>query len=255
MQLFYKEYPGPGEAIIVMHGLFGMLDNWHNVARQLSADFRVITVDLRNHGQSPHSEDMNYEVMAEDIGELLDTLGLQKANLLGHSMGGKVAMKFALTRPERTGSLVVVDMGPQTYPPGHNEIFMALLQLDISDGEKKRSSFDEELAGEIPEFSVRQFLLKSLSRSHEGQYYWKFNLPVLYKKYEQILSPITSEQPYVGPALFVRGAKSGYIKDADATTIRQLFPSATIKTVEGAGHWVHAEKPAELLVLLRNFLQ
>lgn len=254
MQLFYKEYPGPGATIIIMHGLFGMLDNWHNVAKKLSERYRVFSLDLRNHGQSPHSDDMSFELMAGDLNKFMEEKSIPSASIMGHSLGGKVAMEFALQYPEKTENLVVVDIAPIKYKAGHTEIFEALFKLDISDEEKKRSDLDKELAEMIPEFSVRQFLLKSLERNPEGGYSWKFNLQVLYDQYDKLISGIADNRTYPGPALFIAGGNSPYIKKEHEGGIEKLFPNFRITTIADAGHWVHAEKPGELIEALDEFL-
>ncbi len=254
MQLFYKEYPGPGQPLIIMHGLFGMLDNWHNLARSFSENYHVFLVDLRNHGQSPHSSDFSYPLMAADIAELMQHLGLSKAAILGHSMGGKVAMEFALENPEKCSELIVVDIAPVQYRPGHDDIFAALFSIDLKDGTRKRSELDEEMAKYIPEFGTRQFLLKSLVRDGDG-FAWKFNLDALHHHYEKIIAGIEGARDYTGPTLFIRGSESRYVRDEHWSRIEELFPLAKLSTVEGAGHWVHAEKPQELIQLVKEFLR
>lgn len=255
MQLFHKEYPGPGKPLIILHGLFGMLDNWHNIARTLSEEFHVFLPDLRNHGQSPHNTTMNYAVMAKDLLDFMEEKGLGKAAIMGHSMGGKVAMEFALQYPEKCSELIAVDMAPVEYEPGHNEIFDALFKLDITNPEKSRKELDEELTKGIPEFGVRQFLLKSLVRKEEGGYEWKFNLQGLFDSYDSILAPIAAGRSFEGPALFIRGERSGYVKDEYLPIIKELFPAMKLETVAEAGHWVHADKPAELMLAVKSFLE
>lgn len=254
MQLFYKEYPGPGPVLIIMHGLFGMLDNWHNLARKFSEKYHVFLLDLRNHGQSEHSDEMDYSLMAEDLREFMLEHFIPSAVILGHSMGGKVAMEFALNYPELTQKLIVADIAPVKYKPGHNEIFDALFNLDIEDGSKTRSDLDQELQVKIPDFGTRQFLMKSLVRKPEGGYEWKFNLQGLYDNYEKILAAPKSDLPYEGPTLFIRGGASPYVREAHFDTIASLFPSYKLVTLEGAGHWVHAEKPAELIAAVEEFI-
>jgi esterase len=254
MQLFYKEYPGPGKPLIILHGLFGLLDNWHNVAKTLSATFHVYTLDLRNHGQSPKSAVMNYAVMADDLWEFMQDKGISQACFMGHSMGGKVAMEFALRFPEKCAKLIVVDIAPKRYEPGHTEIFNALFDLDIANSEKTRKDFDQDMQTKIPEFGVRQFLLKSLERNDEGNYQWKFNLDALHTHYEKISEEIPGGRTYKGPTLFLRGGNSRYVSEEDRSKIESLFPNCQLKTIEGAGHWVHAEKPVELVEVVKGFL-
>ncbi len=254
MQLFYKEYPGPGPVLIIMHGLFGMLDNWHNLARKFSEKYHVFLLDLRNHGQSEHSDEMDYSLMADDLREFMLEHFIPSAVILGHSMGGKVAMEFALNYPELTQKLIVADIAPVKYKPGHNEIFDALLNLDIQDESKTRGDLDQELQVKIPEFGTRQFLMKSLARKPEGGYEWKFNLKGLYANYEKILAAPKADTAYEGPTLFIRGGASPYVRDEHLELIASLFPNYTLVTLDGAGHWVHAEKPAELIAAVEEFI-
>jgi esterase len=253
MQLFYKEYPGPGAPLIMMHGLFGMLDNWHNIARQLAENYRVFLLDLRNHGQSPHSPEMSYPLMAADLSEFMEARKLDKACVLGHSMGGKAAMEFALSYPGKCEKAIVVDMAPVAYKPGHDTIFKALFQVDLHNGNKTRGELEKEMAAFVPESAVRQFLLKSLAREGDG-FVWKFNLDVLYRNYDAVIAPVTGERSYDGEVLFVRGSRSDYVQEAHLPEIKRLFPQFRLETIAGAGHWVHAEKPAELVQAIKNFL-
>lgn len=254
MQLFYKEYPGPGKPLIILHGLFGLLDNWHNMAKTLSANYHVYSLDLRNHGQSPKSAVMNYAVMADDLWEFMKDRGIAQAHIMGHSMGGKVAMEFALRFPEKCAKLIVVDIAPKKYKPGHDEIFKALFALDINNTEKTRKDFDEDMQALIPEFGVRQFLLKSLERKEDGSYQWKFNLEALHTHYTAINDEPEGNRMYKGPILFLRGGNSRYVGDEDQAKIAALFPNYQLETIEGAGHWVHAEKPGELVEVVERFL-
>lgn len=254
MQLFYKEYPGPGPVLVIMHGLFGMLDNWHNLAKTFSERYHVFLLDLRNHGQSPHADDINYSLMSEDLYEFLLDQHIPSAIIMGHSMGGKVAMEFALTYPELTQMLIVADIAPVKYKAGHDEIFKALFSLDIQNKDKSRNDLDQDMQVLIPEFGIRQFLLKSLIRKSEGGYEWKFNLQSLFDNYEKILAEPSGSTPYDGPSLFIRGGNSPYVQDKYLDKIKSLFPQAQLVTLEGAGHWVHAEKPKELIEAVNSFI-
>ncbi|MBI1221223.1 MAG: alpha/beta fold hydrolase [Bacteroidetes bacterium] len=255
MQLFYKEYPGPGKPLIIMHGLFGMLDNWHNLARKFAEEYHVFLLDLRNHGQSPHSDAINYPLMADDLWEFMNQQGISRAYVLGHSMGGKVAMEFALRYPDKCEKLVVVDIAPVRYKPGHNDVFEALFHLDIDNTQKTRKELDEDMQEWISDFGTRQFLLKSLVRKEEGGYYWKFNLPAIHKHYDEIIAEIPGNRSFKHPTLFIRGSNSPYIKDDYRRAIAELFPDSSLVTIEGAGHWVHAEKPRELIGTVEQFLR
>ena len=254
MQLNHKTYGTTGPALVLLHGLFGSLENWQTLARRWSEDFRVVLVDLRNHGRSPHHDEMTYPAMARDVAELLETLVIDRCHLLGHSMGGKVAMQMALTYPTLVERLIVVDMAPRQYGRGHDDVFAALHALDpvrLSD----RREADARMKPHMPDAGVRQFLLKNLTRRDDTGYAWRMNLAVLDRDYAQLIAPIRAPgQTYAGPALFVRGGKSQYVRDEDVEGIRLLFPAATLATVAGAGHWVHAERPEELYRMVTDFL-
>ena len=248
MELNYKSF-GQGDPIIILHGLFGTLDNWQTIAKKLAEDYMVYIIDLRNHGKSPHAAPMTYPQMAEDIQQFLENNWIYEANIIGHSMGGKVAMQLALSYPDLVKSLIVVDIAPKQYPGGHYEIFDALFALDLTKVEG-RSDADDFLKERIKDFGVRQFLLKNLSRNKEGSYRWKMNLPVIYDHYQDILAPIQADEPFEKPTLFIRGGQSDYIQADDLDTITELFPVAMVDTVLDAGHWVHAQAPEELMSMV-----
>lgn len=252
MLLNYRIY-GEGDPVVILHGLFGTLENWNTQSRMLSETHCVVAVDLRNHGMSPHSDDFDYGVMVEDLCQLYAHLGLESASCIGHSMGGKVAMHLALSHPEMVKRLMVVDIAPRAYPPGHQAIFEALLAIDLK-AHSLRASISEALAVAIPDLTVRNFLLKNLTRSEDASWSWKMNLNGIYRNYEKINSAVISTGQYTGRTVFVRGGRSNYVHDEDMEEIRKLFPYATLLTVERAGHWVHAEAPEEFGVLVRDFL-
>ncbi len=252
MKLNYKEF-GQGDPIIILHGLFGTLDNWQTIAKQLAKDYWVFIIDQRNHGRSPHVDDLSYPHMAEDLKMFLDDLWIPKAHILGHSMGGKTAMQFAGDYPDMVDKLVVVDIAPGANKAGHGEIFDALLSIDL-DKISTRKEADELLKKKIETYGVRQFLLKNLSRNKEGRYQWKMNLYAIHENYQNILAAIDVENSFDGDALFIKGGLSGYINDAEKDVINQVFPNAEINTIEKAGHWVHADAPNELLDMLKSFL-
>ena len=253
MKLHFKQYGEQGDALIIMHGIFGMLDNWHSFASQLGQDFRVFTIDHRNHGRSPHSDSFTYEDMVGDLLEFISDRQLDRAHLIGHSMGGKVAMHFALKHPEKIDRLCVLDIGIKYYPPRHDYIFQALCNIDIASFES-RNDIDEYLSDQIHNFAIRQFLIKNIRRAPDGSFSWKMNLPVIRKSYEAITEWIPTGQAFDGETLFIRGANSSYILMDDWPGIREIFPRARLETIGGASHWLHAEKPYELLKLIRNFL-
>jgi len=252
MQLHF-EFQGQGEPLVILHGLFGSGDNWKAIARALADKFQVYLVDLRNHGRSPHADEMNYPVMAEDLLQFMAQQHLPKINLLGHSMGGKAAMTFALRHPDKIDRLVIVDITPRQYSPVHQEILDGLLALDLSKFQTL-SQVEAALAPVIPEVEVRRFLLKTLKRTPEGKLYWQLNLASLNNHYHQLNGALPVTNPFQHPTLFVRGEKSPYIREEDAAAVREAFPNAEIHAVPGAGHWVHSESPEAFLRIVREFL-
>ncbi len=252
LSLNFKTY-GQGNPIIILHGLFGTLDNWQTIARQLSEEYLVYLIDQRNHGRSPHTDDFDYSLLAEDLKDFMENEGMSQATIIGHSMGGKTAMQFAINYPEMVTSLVVVDIAPKAYKGGHQEIFDALLAIDLKKIESRKMA-DEQLMIPIPDYGVRQFLLKNLTRNKEGGYRWKMNLPAIYKNYQNILANILPDEPYTGSSLFIRGGRSGYIQEEDESLIKSIFPETQVVTISEAGHWVHAEAPKALLSAFENFM-
>lgn len=250
MQLYFETLGEGNPAYVFLHGFLGSLDNWRTVAKQLGLPGRIYLVDARNHGRSPHSAEHTYPAMAEDVIELLNSEGLAVAHLLGHSMGGKVAMQVAFMAPERVASLVVVDIAPRAYAGGHEAILQALCAVDLRVA--RREDIEAQLRPTIPEPGIRQFLLKGLARTLEGKFFWRFNLPVLAASYEAILAAV-SGPPYEGPALFMRGENSSYVSPEDTEHIHRLFPKAQIHTIPNAGHWVHVDNPTAVREILRAF--
>ena len=252
MKLNYKEY-GKGEPLIVIHGLLGMLDNWSSHARKWSEHYRVITIDARNHGRSGHDEVMDYEVMKEDLKELLDSLDINDAFLLGHSMGGKIVMKFAQNYAYRVKNLIVADISPCSYPVRHDLILEALNSVPL-DRLEKRIDADDYLAKYIPEAGIRQFLMKSLYRKKEGSFGWRFNLPVITENIDKMGDAILDAR-FPGKTLFIRGTQSNYIKEEHKGEIDLVFPDNEIVDIKDAGHWLHAEKPEEFGKIVMDFLK
>lgn len=251
MELYSREF-GQGPPIIILHGLFGFSDNWQTIAKALADHHLVVTPDLRNHGRSPHVPSHTYPEMAEDVAAFMDAHWMFHATLIGHSMGGKVAMQLALAHPDKVDRLVVVDIEPGQADDNHSGIFEALLGMDLSKM-TDRNAIEAYLAPRIPDVGTRQFLLKNITRNADGTFAWKMNLPVLWKHFSDILAPV-SGGIFDKPVLFIRGSRSGYIKNEDWPLITSMFPQARLITIEGAGHWVHADKPAELLEAVRNFI-
>jgi len=254
MELNYKTF-GQGPPLIILHGLFGTLDNWQTLAKRFAEHFSVYIVDQRNHGKSPHDAEMSYPLLAEDLRHFMESKWMFKAHIMGHSMGGKAAMQFALQFPDFVDHLVVVDMHPGANKGGHEVIFDAMLSLDLKKL-KNRKEADQLLEEKIPDFGVRQFLLKNLSRDKEsGSYRWKMNLKVLHEHYSAILAAVGGEDVFDGPALFIKGGESDYIQEDQWPAVLQPFPNAVLQTVRGAGHWVHADAPKELEDIVLAFLQ
>ena len=252
MKLHYKLY-GQGPPVVVLHGLFGSLENWHYISGQLAARFQVYGVDQRNHGRSPHAPEIDYKVMAADLLEFLDDHGLASAHLLGHSMGDKTAMQFAMLYPQRVRRLVVVDIAPRSYEPSHREILDAMLRLQPG-RYRSRLEMDQALSSAIPEPAVRQFLLKSVTRDGDGQFAWRLNLDALSANYDRITAALSEEGPCPAPALFISGELSDYLRPGDHATILRLFPEAVFRVIPGASHWVHAEAPGPFLRAVLEFL-
>lgn len=258
MDLYYKEY-GAGPPLLILHGLLGAGGNWHTLSSKVFGEaFHVFAVDQRNHGRSPHHDVHDYPSMAADLKEFMDAHDLATARLLGHSMGGKTAMHFALAYPHRVEKLIVVDMAPRAYPPRHDELIDALRALDLPTY-GTRQEIDEALAARVPNFGVRQFLLKNLAYDKEGGgYTWQMNLNAIHAAYADVnrgLEAFFEEETFEGPVLFVRGGKSDYVTDEDAEEARRWFPHAETVTIPGAGHWVHAEAPDAFAEAVMDFLQ
>jgi esterase len=240
MKLHYREM-GEGTPMMILHGLFGFSDNWQTHAKKLAEYYRVILVDLRNHGHSPWSDEFSYQLMADDIHELAQDLGLKKFILVGHSMGGKVAMLFAQQHEEMLEKLVVVDIGVKEYPMHHQHILAGLHALDL-ENMKARSEADAVLRKYIDSEGVIQFLLKNLYWIEKGKLAFRMNLTVLEQEMPDILGAIPEAEVFT-PTLFIRGELSNYILDEDIRQLEDYFPDSSVVTIPNAGHWVHAEAP------------
>ncbi|MFP8966404.1 alpha/beta fold hydrolase [Pokkaliibacter sp. CJK22405] len=250
--LLHYQRQGHGQPLVILHGLFGSLDNWNSITRQLAEHYDVISVDLRNHGRSFHAEPHDYSSMSSDVLALLDALQLESILLMGHSMGGKAAMQLAMQHSERIARLIVVDIAPVDYPRHHDDVFSGLNSLNLSEL-KSRSAADKALTPFIDDMSVRQFLLRSLYKNDEGKFAWRFNLQQLESDY-RFISKAPEGENYAGPALFIKGANSHYLKQEYASAVTRRFPDASYKIIQDTGHWPHAEKPELFLSVVERFL-
>lgn len=254
----HSQQRGEGEPVILLHGLFGDGANLNKLAQCLSEHFAVHNLDLRNHGRSPHHDMLDYPSMMGDVLQYMEQRGIASCALFGHSMGGKVAMSCALNAPERVRALVVGDIAPVRYVPHHKAIFAGLQALDLTEVKDRRGA-DAFLKSYIPETGVRQFILKSLVNDREyGGLRWRLNVAAIIANYESILAePFRqdTQASYAGPTLFLRGAESNYILPEHRDQTIEYFPKAELKTIAGASHWLHAEKPDTFNRLCQRFLQ
>lgn len=253
MQRLFYQTTGSGQPLLIVHGLFGSSDNWRAVTKALSEKRQIITVDLRNHGRSFHHQDQHYPQMAEDIERVVDELGIEEIDLLGHSIGGKVVMQFAKQYAHRVRQMVVVDIAPRRYPDTHSWIFKSLLSLKLSEYQQ-RSQLDAALASDIKDPAVRQFLLMNVVKNDEGSLRWRINLQALFCNYAVLLSSVEPRQALDVKSCFIAGGRSDYISHADRLLIRQCFPKAEFTVIEEAGHWVHAEAPDAFCQAVEQFL-
>ncbi|MGA0558184.1 alpha/beta fold hydrolase [Larkinella sp. VNQ87] len=255
MKLFFRQTGETGTPIIILHGVFGSSDNWLTISKTIADhNYRVFLVDQRNHGRSPRSEVFNYDAMAADLQEFIVDHQLEKPILIGHSMGGKTVMQFAMNYPGQFSRLVVVDIAPKSYPIHHAELIRGLKAIDLKTI-TSRNEADDILSQYEPSLAVRQFLLKNLFRTDDGAFDWRLNLPVIEEELEGIGQALHYVRTITEPTLFIRGAESRYIKDKDLPEIAQIFPNSTVEAIEGAGHWVQAEKPTEFVEVLMRFLK
>lgn len=247
---------GSGFPLIILHGLLGMSDNWVPVSRKLSAHYRVIVPDLRNHGRSPHSSVHTYEAMAHDVVAFCERQGLAKIHLLGHSMGGKVAMTIACAEPSLVDHLVVADIGPGGYPGNnqHTELLGVMMAVDLQ-MVVNRQEVDRLLALKVDDQRIRMFLLKNLTRDAGNKLAWRPNLPVLLQQMPHILAGIPPDGLFTGKTLFLKGADSDYLSGEQCNLIYHHFPAARLATIENAGHWLHADDPESFTQQVQWFLQ
>ncbi|WP_417508856.1 alpha/beta fold hydrolase [Methylophaga sp.] len=252
MKLHYQE-SGEGTPLIIIHGLFGSADNWRSMAKYFSRFYRVISVDLRNHGRSPHSDEQNFTVMADDIHELCEDLQLEHLHMLGHSLGGKVAMMFAAMYPQLVSKLIVVDISPRQYFSAHTPLMDAMMALNLSQF-TRRTEVDDALAESIPDKAVRQFLLMNLV-SEQETFQWRINLPALKANYPELMAAISEDEMFTMPSLFIYGELSDYVTEQDRQQISKQFTETRFSCIEKAGHWVQAERPQQFKKVVEEFLQ
>jgi esterase len=241
-----------GDWVFLLHGLFGSGDNLNTLAKTLVDEYRVVLVDLRNHGRSPRAATLSLAEMAADIAQLQDRLGIASSAVLGHSLGGKVAMQLALSDARRVQKLVVADIAPVVYTAHHQNVFAALESIDLATLQNRQQA-EAQLAQTLSDPGLRQFLLKGLYRNEQSQYRWRFNLPVLRASYAAVLAA-PQGQPFGGPTLFIKGGQSNYILPEHEAAMRALFPNFQFRMIAGAGHWLHGEKPVAFNRLVQQFL-
>jgi len=243
MKLYSKIYGDKAQDLIIIHGLFGMSDNWNYLGKQFAKYCRVHLIDLRNHGRSPHAKDFNYEVMCEDVLEYMENHNIQKPILLGHSIGGKVSMKFAFTYPEKIEKLIVADISPRKYNSDFvQNLLQALYELPLESFER-REEIDYVLSSTYEDKGMRLFLLKNLYRNEKKEFAWRFNIEVLLEKVSNIQEADFVKGICDVPTHFIRGGNSNYITTEDELIINKHFSDFSIATIDGAGHWLHAENP------------
>ncbi len=252
MKLHFKKF-GAGDPILILHGLFGISDNWLTIAKSLAEKYLVYVLDMRNHGRSPHTEAFTYADMVEDVYEFLTDMSLRKVSIIGHSMGGKTAMSFALEYPHRLNKLIIIDISPREYPVFHRNIIDGLLTLDISKL-NSRNDADVKLSEKISSRRIRQFLLKNLTRKDDGLFTWRINLSVIAENLTEIGAEIKSNSSFSTPTLFIRGGKSEYIGESDFQLIQDQFTNSEIITIPGTSHWVHSEAPGKVIKAIDAFL-
>ncbi|HMT27834.1 MAG TPA: alpha/beta fold hydrolase [Bacteroidia bacterium] len=253
MKLHFRKI-GQGRPIIILHGLFGSSDNWQTFGKNLSEKgFQVLMVDLRNHGLSPHDDQFNFAVMAEDVLELINDEHLTDVVIAGHSLGGKTAMKFAELYPDKLNGLIVIDIAPRYYSVHHRKILDTLLSVNFADI-KSRGEAEAILKSGIEDSGTRQFLMKNLYWKEKEQLAWRFNLNVINDKIENVGEKIFFKVPFPKPTLFIKGEHSDYITYDDEREIFEMFNNVTMKTAPDAGHWVHADNPEWLLNEVISFL-
>lgn len=256
MNLFFRQY-GKGQPMIILHGVFGVSDNWVSFARKMADHYEVFIPDQRNHGQSPHDPTFNYFALCSDLYDFIEEHDIKDPIILGHSMGGKVAMHFALENPDMLKALIVADISMRTYNRRfrHLDMIDAMMNVNFNNAET-REDVESQIKLQIPDERTRLFAMKNLyRREHGGQFAWRLNLEAINLNMDEVFEGIESKNLFTKPTLFVRGGDSDYVKYDDFDQIYRNFPKADIKTIERAGHWLHAEKPDEFQNIITDFLK
>jgi esterase len=267
MDLFYREYGNKGPNLIILHGLYGSSDNWATIGKQLSHHFNVFIIDQRNHGHSPHYPQHTYTDLSDDLLHFMDAKGIDQAYLIGHSMGGKTVMTFALNHPDRTDKIVVIDIAPKSYASfsnyailtsNHDQIIKIMMDTPVSSFQT-RTEIEQYLETKLDDTQLRQFLLKNIKRSDRGLFEWRLNLKAISENLPEILDGFSGDAinslKYNKPSIFIKGENSPYILEEDMFKTRKQFTNADFVVIPNAGHWVHAEQPVLLIKTLLYFLQ
>lgn len=254
MKLFYRHF-GEGQPLIILHGIFGISDNWVTIGRKLAEKFEVFIPDQRNHGQSPHSSTFNYYSLVDDLYEFIEDHQLINPIIIGHSMGGKVAMYFVLDNPSKVEKLIVVDISARHYPPRqeHMKIIQTMNSVDF-DTVTKREDVEQIISQTINSHRIKMFVMKNLYRIGKNRLSWRLNVKDIYENIDNVFEGVSSPYSFEKPSLFIKGGKSDYIIEEDKDPILEMFPLAQFTTIEGASHWVHADKPDELCATFSAFL-
>ena len=253
MKILHSNILGQGKPLLILHGFLGMGDNWKTLGNRFAEQYEVHLIDQRNHGRSFHADEFSYEALVADLLNYINHHNLEKINLLGHSMGGKTAMLFAVNYPEKVRKLLVADIGPKYYSAHHEDILNGLNPIDFSKM-TSRKEVEDKLSNYIPEFGIRQFLLKNVYRETKDRLAFRFNLQSLTDNYDEVGVPLPSLTQFEGDTLFLRGENSGYITESDKVLITAHFANAEIITVKNAGHWLHAENPNDFYDYVVSFL-
>ena len=253
MEVLHSTIKGEGTPLLILHGYFGMSDNWKSLGNKFAEDYQVHLIDQRNHGRSFHEDEFNYEVLVDDLYHYIQYHDLENVYLIGHSMGGKTAMLFAVTYPEIVDKLIVVDISPRKYQPHHNAILAGLNSIDFSI-DNTRTLVDKKLSKLIPEFGVRQFLLKNVYWKEKGQLAYRFNLQSLTENNPEVGEALPPFTVFENETLFLKGDKSDYITQNEVPIIDAHFPNSKVVEIKNAGHWLHAENPSQFYDEVCDFL-